>query len=86
MTEVPDEINMTEMLIGIKEDISFIKQQLNDQADLNEKADKALAKSIENEHRIDNLTHINYGLKSIFETDFKRHSEPRLPSTAQINH
>ncbi|CAJ1176422.1 hypothetical protein CPEBRM1_ABPJDJAI_00040 [Companilactobacillus paralimentarius] len=26
------------------------------------------------------------GLKSIFETDFKRHSEPRLPSTAQINH
>lgn len=27
-----------------------------------------------------------YGLKSIFETDFKRHSEPRLPSTAQINH
>ncbi|MQN20946.1 benzoate transporter, partial [Lactobacillus buchneri] len=23
---------------------------------------------------------------SIFETDFKRHSEPRLPSTAQINH
>lgn len=31
MTEVPDEINMTEMLIGIKEDISFIKQQLNDQ-------------------------------------------------------
>ena len=28
----------------------------------------------------------HYGLKSIFETDFKRHSEPRLPSTAQINH
>ncbi|GAW72768.1 hypothetical protein C5L28_000270 [Lentilactobacillus parakefiri] len=28
----------------------------------------------------------NGGLKSIFETDFKRHSEPRLPSTAQINH
>ena len=26
------------------------------------------------------------GLKSIFETDFKRHSEPRLPATAQINH
>ncbi|AUB99798.1 hypothetical protein [Lacticaseibacillus paracasei] len=26
------------------------------------------------------------GLKSIFETDFKGHSEPRLPSTAQINH
>ncbi|MCG0690872.1 helix-turn-helix domain-containing protein [Lactiplantibacillus plantarum] len=26
------------------------------------------------------------GLKSIFETAFKRHSEPRLPSTAQINH
>jgi hypothetical protein len=25
-------------------------------------------------------------LKSIFETDFKRHSEPRLTSTAQINH
>ncbi|MCT3548456.1 benzoate transporter, partial [Lactiplantibacillus plantarum] len=23
---------------------------------------------------------------SIFETGFKRHSEPRLPSTAQINH
>ncbi|WP_240032103.1 hypothetical protein, partial [Lacticaseibacillus paracasei] len=29
---------------------------------------------------------IQLGLKSIFETDFKRHSEPRLPSTAQINH
>ncbi|KGI01183.1 hypothetical protein X293_07055, partial [Oenococcus oeni IOEB_C52] len=28
----------------------------------------------------------NIGLKSIFETGFKRHSEPRLPSTAQINH
>ncbi|WP_262351278.1 alpha/beta hydrolase [Lactiplantibacillus plantarum] len=27
-----------------------------------------------------------HGLKSIFETGFKRHSEPRLPSTAQINH
>ncbi|MCC7667842.1 hypothetical protein CRI87_12145 [Liquorilactobacillus satsumensis] len=26
------------------------------------------------------------GLKSIFETGFKRHSELRLPSTAQINH
>ncbi|MCT2869897.1 benzoate transporter, partial [Limosilactobacillus fermentum] len=26
------------------------------------------------------------GLKSIFETGFKKHSEPRLPSTAQINH
>ncbi|WP_261913784.1 hypothetical protein [Lacticaseibacillus paracasei] len=32
-------------------------------------------------------THVfEAGLKSIFETDFKRHSEPRLPSTAQINH
>ncbi|AWN85385.1 hypothetical protein LPEG9_15815 (plasmid) [Lacticaseibacillus paracasei] len=29
---------------------------------------------------------IHVGLKAIFETDFKRHSEPRLPSTAQINH
>lgn len=28
----------------------------------------------------------DFGLKSIFETGFKRHSEPRLPSTAQINH
>ena len=68
MVEVPDEINMTKMLIGIKEDISSIKQQLNDQADLNEKADKALAKSIENEHRIDNLTHINYALISLVAT------------------
>ncbi|MCP9380749.1 benzoate transporter [Lacticaseibacillus paracasei] len=25
-------------------------------------------------------------MTSIFETGFKRHSEPRLPSTAQINH
>lgn len=32
------------------------------------------------------LKWMNNGLKSIFETDFKRHSEPRLPSTAQINH
>ncbi|CAJ1183959.1 hypothetical protein CP1MG86_MNBNLCLN_00671 [Companilactobacillus paralimentarius] len=31
-------------------------------------------------------TSMNHGLKSIFETGFKRHSEPRLPSTAQINH
>lgn len=29
---------------------------------------------------------LSLGLKSIFETDFKGHSEPRLPSTAQINH
>ena len=29
---------------------------------------------------------IRSGLKSIFETGFKRHSEPRLPSTAPINH
>ncbi len=28
--------------------------------------------------------HVYYGLKSIFETGFKRHSEPRLPSTGQI--
>lgn len=38
---------------------------------------------------IKNLKHLieeKSGLKSIFETDFKRHSEPRLPSTAQINH
>ena len=36
----------------------------------------------------DDLTSIQLidGLKSIFETGFKRHSEPRLPSTAQINH
>ena len=33
----------------------------------------------------DLFTH-DSGLKSIFETGFKRHSEPRLPSTAQINH
>ncbi|AEB73757.1 hemolysin XhlA family protein [Lentilactobacillus buchneri] len=68
MVGVPDEINMTKMLIGIKEDISSIKQQLNDQADLNAKTDKALAKSIENEHRIDNLTHINYALISLVAT------------------
>ena len=34
----------------------------------------------------DGHTKVDSGLKSIFETDFKRHSEPRLPSTAQINH
>ena len=56
MTEIPDEINMTKMLIGIKEDISSIKHQLNDQADLNAKTDKALAKSIENEHRIGQIS------------------------------
>lgn len=33
-----------------------------------------------------NTLYLKPGLKSIFETDFKRHSEPRLPSTAQINH
>jgi hypothetical protein len=33
-----------------------------------------------------NLCASRDGLKSIFETGFKRHSEPRLPSTAQINH
>ena len=35
---------------------------------------------------LDNSSLEKIGLKSIFETDFKRHSEPRLPSTAQINH
>ena len=37
-------------------------------------------------HSIDSVQIGQSGLKSIFETDFKRHSEPRLPSTAQINH
>ena len=32
------------------------------------------------------ITSAVFGLKSIFETGFKRHSEPRLPATAQINH
>ena len=36
--------------------------------------------------QLDAAVQVNSGLKSIFETDFKRHSEPRLPSTAQINH
>ena len=35
---------------------------------------------------ISHLSILENGLKSIFETGFKRHSEPRLPSTAQINH
>ena len=40
--------------------------------------------NLETLHALSQL--FNIGLKSIFETDFKRHSEPRLPSTAQINH
>ncbi|OPH00871.1 hypothetical protein [Lacticaseibacillus paracasei] len=35
---------------------------------------------------VDKMVSQFIGLKSIFETDFKRHSEPRLPSTVQINH
>ena len=42
--------------------------------------------SSKEQHLDRQLAALKDGLKSIFETGFKRHSEPRLPSTAQINH
>ncbi len=43
-------------------------------------------KTFDGSFKMNVLKWMNNGLKSIFETDFKGHSEPRLPSTAQINH
>ncbi|MFT8813208.1 hemolysin XhlA family protein [Oenococcus sp.] len=55
MTE-PQGINVTQMLIDIKEDVATIKQKVDDLSSADEKADKALAKSIENEHNISRLS------------------------------
>ena len=40
--------------------------------------------SSKEQHLDRQLAALKDGLKSIFETGFKRHSEPRLPSTVQI--
>ncbi|KEP86518.1 hemolysin XhlA family protein [Oenococcus oeni] len=47
-----EDINTTQMLIEMKEDIATIKQKVEDQSSTDEKAEKALAKSVENEHEI----------------------------------
>ena len=48
--------------------------------------DRKVLKHLSKTCTILDVSRKEFGLKSIFETDFKRHSEPRLPSTAQINH
>ncbi|MFT8488005.1 hemolysin XhlA family protein [Oenococcus sicerae] len=63
-----DEINQMQMLIEIKEDIATIKQKVEDLASADAKADKALAKSIENEHRISQLSTIQNWLIGLLLT------------------
>lgn len=50
-----DEINVTEMLISIKSDISRINAKLENMENSSNKADKALEKSVQNENDLSNL-------------------------------
>ena len=63
-----DDINVTQTLMEIKEDVASIKTKIDDLQDANKNADKALAKSIENEHRIDNLSTIQNWLIALLVT------------------
>lgn len=47
-----DDINVVETLMTIREDIASINTKLDDMGDTDKKADRALAKAVENEHRI----------------------------------
>lgn len=46
------EINVMETLMTIREDIASINTKLDDMGDTDKKVDRALAKAVENEHRI----------------------------------
>lgn len=46
------EINVMETLMTIREDIASINTKLGDMGDTDKKVDRALAKAVENEHRI----------------------------------
>ena len=58
LTEKNDngEINVMEMLMTIREDIASINTKLDDMGNTDKKADRALAKAIENEHRIGQIS------------------------------
>ena len=50
------EINVMETLMTIREDIASINTKLDDMENTDKKADRALAKAIENEHRIGQIS------------------------------
>lgn len=47
-----DDINVVETLMTIREDIASINTKLDDMGNTDKKAERALAKAVENEHRI----------------------------------
>lgn len=47
-----DDINVVETLMTIREDIASINTKLDDMGNTDKKADCALSKAVENEHRI----------------------------------
>lgn len=51
-----NEINVLETLMTIREDIASINTKLDDMGNVDKKADSALAKSVENEHRISQIS------------------------------
>ena len=50
------EINVLETLMTIREDIASINTKLDDMGNVDKKADLALAKAVENEHRIGQIS------------------------------
>ncbi len=67
MTE-NDGLNVPQMLISISTDVASIKTKLDNLASTDEKAEKALAKSIENEHRISQLATVQTWLIGLIIT------------------
>lgn len=59
---------MPQMLVSISTDVASIKTKLDNLASTDEKADKALAKSTENEHRIGQLAMVQTWLIGIVVT------------------
>lgn len=61
-----DGINVVETLMDIKERLARIESNTSGLSNTDEKADKALAKSVENEHDISKLTSLLYWLYGLF--------------------
>lgn len=57
-----DDINVIQTLMSIKEDVATIKTKVEDLQSADKKADKALSRSIENEHKISSLTKNVYAI------------------------
>lgn len=61
-----DGINVTETLMDIRERLAKIESNTSGLNSTDEKAEKALAKSVENEHDISKLTSLLYWLYGLF--------------------